>query len=36
VKILNLRKTSGKVEATGTVEGKVVAEAYFLFSLVER
>lgn len=36
VRILNLRKTTGKVEAKGTVEGKVVAEAHFLFSLVER
>ena len=36
VKVLNLRKTTGKVEAVGTVEGKVVAEANFLFSLVER
>lgn len=36
VKILNLRKTTGKVEAVGTVEGKVVAEACFLFSLVEK
>ena len=36
VKVLNLRKTTGKVEAVGTVEGKVVAEACFLFSLVEK
>lgn len=36
VKILNLRKTTGRVEATSTVDGKPVAEARFLFSLVER
>lgn len=40
VKVLNMRKTfgttSGKVEASGFVEGKKVAEALFLFSLVER
>jgi len=38
VKVLTFRKgfASGKVEATGYVEGKKVAEATFLFSLVER
>jgi len=36
VKILILKKKTGKVEAVGTVNGKVVAEANFLFSLVER
>jgi len=36
VKILSLRKKTGKVEATGTVEGKTAAEAVFIFSLVER
>lgn len=36
VKILNLRKTMGRVQAVSTVAGEVVAEAYFLFSLVER
>ncbi len=36
VKVLNLRKTSGRVEAIATVNDKVVAEARFLFSLVER
>ncbi|MBE0477650.1 bifunctional UDP-3-O-[3-hydroxymyristoyl] N-acetylglucosamine deacetylase/3-hydroxyacyl-ACP dehydratase [Candidatus Aerophobetes bacterium] len=40
VKILTLKKTlgsfSGKVEATGFVEDKKVAEAFFLFSLIER
>jgi len=36
VKILNLRKTTGKVQAVSTVRGKMVAEALFLFTLVER
>ena len=36
VKVLNLRKATGRVQATCTVEDKVVAEAEFLFSLVER
>lgn len=40
VKVLNLRKTfgntSGKVEAASFVEGKKVAEALFLFSLMEK
>jgi len=40
IKVLSLKKTfgksSGKVEATGFVEGEKVAEAIFLFSLVER
>ncbi len=36
VRILNLRKTMGRVEAVSTVADEVVAEAYFLFSLVKR
>jgi len=36
VKVLNLRRSTGKVQATGLVNGKVVAEAEFLFSLVKR
>jgi len=36
VKILILKKKTGKVEAVGTVNGKIVAQANFLFSLVER
>ncbi len=36
VKILNLRKTMGRVQAVGTVAEEVVAEAHFLFSLVKR
>jgi len=36
VRILNLRKTTGKVNAVSTVRGKMVAEAVFLFTLVER
>jgi len=36
VRILNLRKTTGKVDAVSTVRGKMVAEAVFLFTLVER
>ena len=36
VKILNLRKTMGRVQAVSTVAEEVVAEAHFLFSLVER
>ena len=35
-KILNLRKTMGKVQAVSTVAEEVVAEAHFLFSLVKR
>ncbi len=35
VKILILKKKTGKVEAVSTVNGKVVAQANFLFSLVE-
>ena len=36
VRILNLRKTMGRVEAVSTVAEEVVAEAHFLFSLVKR
>jgi len=36
VKVLNLRRSTGKVQATSLVNGKVVAEAEFLFSLVKR
>jgi len=36
IEILNLRKTTGKVRAEGRVEGKIVAEAEFVFSLVKR
>jgi len=36
VKILNLRRNTGKVEAVSTVSGKKVAEAIFIFSLVKR
>jgi len=36
VRILNLRKTTGRVHAVSTVRGKMVAEALFLFTLVER
>ena len=36
VKMLNLRKKTGKVEAISTVEGEIAAEAVFIFSLVER
>ena len=36
VKILNLRKTMGRVEAVSTVAEEVVAEAHFLFSLMKR
>ncbi len=36
VKILNLRKTVGRVRAVSTVAEEVVAEAHFLFSLVKR
>ncbi len=36
VKILILKKKTGKVEAVSTVNGKIVAQANFLFSLVER
>ncbi len=36
VKILNLRKTMGRVQAVSTVAEEVVAEAHFLFSLVKR
>ncbi len=34
VKVLNLRSSTGKVQATSSVDGKIVAEAEFLFSLV--
>lgn len=36
VKVLNLRSSFGKVQATSSVDGKIVAEAEFLFSLVKR
>jgi len=36
VKILTFKKKTGKVEAVGTVNEKIVAQANFLFSLVER
>jgi len=36
VKVLNLRRNTGKVEAIGTVRGDKVAEAIFVFSLIER
>lgn len=36
VKVLNLRRSTGKVQAISLVNGKVVAEAEFLFSLVKR
>ena len=36
VKVLNLRRSTGKVQATSSVNGKIVAEAVFLFSLVKR
>ncbi|MEA1963876.1 MAG: bifunctional UDP-3-O-[3-hydroxymyristoyl] N-acetylglucosamine deacetylase/3-hydroxyacyl-ACP dehydratase [Candidatus Aerophobetes bacterium] len=36
VEILNLRKTTGRVQAVSKVGGKIVAEAVFLFTLVER
>jgi len=36
VKVLNLRRNTGKVEAVSMVEGKKVAEAVFIFSLIER
>lgn len=36
VKVLNLRSSTGKVQATSSVDGKIVAEAEFLFSLVKR
>lgn len=36
VKILNLRRNTGKVAAVSTVGGKKVAEAVFIFSLIER
>ena len=36
IKILNLRRSTGRVRAEGRVEGKVVAEAEFVFSLIER
>ncbi len=36
VKMLNLRKKTGKVEAISTVEGEIAAEAVFIFSLVKR
>ena len=36
VKILNLRRSIGKAHATSSVAGEPVAEAEFLFSLVER
>jgi len=36
IEILNLRKTTGKVRAEGRVDGKIVAEAEFVFSLVKR
>lgn len=34
VKVLNLRSSTGKVQAVSSVDGKIVAEAEFLFSLV--
>ncbi len=36
VKVLNLRSSTGKVQAVSSVDGKTVAEAEFLFSLVKR
>jgi len=36
VKVLNLRSSTGKVQAVSSVDGKIVAEAEFLFSLVKR
>lgn len=36
VKVLNLRSSTGKVQAASSVDGKIVAEAEFLFSLVKR
>lgn len=36
VKVLRLRSSTGKVQAASSVDGKIVAEAEFLFSLVKR